>query len=61
MIDRYPHSDKSIPVFIADRGFHAFNVFAHAIERKSYFLIRAKDVRLPTRHAIIFLVCLMGK
>ena len=27
------------------------------IERKSYFLIRAKDVRLPTRHAIIFLVC----
>ena len=31
------------------------------IERKSYFLIRAKDVRLPTRHAIIFLVCLMVK
>ncbi len=46
MIDRYPHSDKSIPVFIADRGFHAFNVFAHAIERKSYFLIRAKDVNV---------------
>ena len=31
------------------------------IERKSYFLIWAKDVRLPTRHAIIFLVCMMGK
>ena len=30
------------------------------IERKSYFLIRAKDVRLPTRHAIIFLVCNPG-
>ena len=25
---------------------HAFNVFAHAIERKSYFLIRAKDVNV---------------
>ena len=25
---------------------HAFNVFAHAIERKSYFLIQAKDVNV---------------
>ena len=31
------------PIFIADRGFFAYNVFAHAIENNSYFLIRAKD------------------
>ena len=45
MIDRTPYSD-SIPIFIADRGFHSLNVFVHAIEHGSYFLIRAKDVNM---------------
>lgn len=45
MIDRYGISD-TIPIFIADRGFHSLNVFAHAIEHGSYFLIRAKDVNM---------------
>lgn len=45
MIDRYRIPD-TIPIFIADRGFHSFNVFAHAIEHNSYFLIRAKDVNV---------------
>lgn len=45
MIDRY-HISDAVPVFIADRGFHAFNVFAHAIEHNAYFLIRAKDVNM---------------
>lgn len=43
MIDRY-HIPGTSPIFIADRGFPSFNVFAHAIEHGSYFLIRAKDV-----------------
>lgn len=45
MIDRYDTPD-TIPVFIADRGFHSFNVFAHAIEKGSYFLVRAKDINM---------------
>ena len=45
MIDRYYIPDV-VPIFIADRGFHSFNVFAHAIEHNSYFLIRAKDVNM---------------
>jgi len=45
MIDHYRIPD-TVPVFIADRGFHSFNVFAHAIEHNSYFLIRAKDVNM---------------
>ncbi|WP_331477726.1 transposase [Mediterraneibacter agrestimuris] len=28
---------------MADRGFFAYNVFAHAIENNAYFLIRVKD------------------
>ncbi|HEX3030577.1 MAG TPA: IS4 family transposase [Clostridia bacterium] len=35
--------DGAVPIYIADRGFHAYNVFAHAIEKDAYFLIRAKD------------------
>ena len=42
LIDEYEHRDL-MPIFIADRGFFAYNVFAHAIENKSFFLIRAKD------------------
>lgn len=45
MIDRY-HVTDATPIFIADRGFHSLNVFAHAIEHNSYFLIRAKDVNM---------------
>lgn len=45
MIDRTLSPD-SIPIFIADRGFHSLNVFAHVIEHGSYFLIRAKDVNM---------------
>lgn len=45
MIDRCNPPD-AVPIFIADRGFHSFNVFAHAIEHKAYFLIRAKDVNM---------------
>lgn len=45
MIDRY-HILDAVPVFIADRGFHAFNVFAHAIEHNTDFIIRAKDVNM---------------
>lgn len=45
MIDRY-RILAAVPVFIADRGFHAFNVFAHAIEHNAYFMIRAKDVNM---------------
>jgi len=45
MIDRYSSSD-TVPVFIADRGFHSFNVFAHAIEHNSQFMIRAKDINM---------------
>ena len=45
MIDRY-HIPGTSPIFIADRGFPFFNVFAHAIEHGSYFLIRAKDINI---------------
>ena len=45
MIDRY-HIPGAVPIFIADRGFHSLNVFAHAIEHNTYFLIRAKDVNM---------------
>lgn len=37
---------NTVPVFIADRGFASFNVFAHAIQHGSYFLIRAKDINV---------------
>lgn len=36
-------TSKLSPIYIADRGFFAYNVFAHAIENKAFFLIRAKD------------------
>lgn len=45
LIDRHiPHSGSK-SIFIADRGFHSFNVFAHAIEHQAYFVIRATDVK----------------
>lgn len=33
-----------IPIFIADRGFPSFNMFAHAKEKGVKFLVRAKDL-----------------
>ncbi len=46
LIDNYhtnnPYPQK--PIFIADRGFCSYNVFAHAIENNAFFLIRAKDI-----------------
>lgn len=36
--------DKGTPIFIADRGFPSYNMFAHAKEKGVFFLVRAKDV-----------------
>lgn len=50
LIDRHSPCSGTVPVFIADRGFHAYNVFAHAIENSAFFVIRATDTktkRLP--------------
>ena len=43
LIDRCDTSE-GIPLFIADRGFSSYNVFAHCFEKNIFFLIRAKDV-----------------
>lgn len=43
LMDRFEPAANIKPVFIADRGFCSYNVFAHAIENQSYFLVRAKD------------------
>lgn len=45
LMDRHPKHELT-PIFIADRGFHSYNVFAHAIENDAYFLIRAKDLNM---------------
>lgn len=41
MIDRCPGREKTI--FIADRGYEAYNIFAHVQEKGIYYLIRVKD------------------
>lgn len=41
MIDRYDGSEKTI--FIADRSYESYNIFAHAEEKGVNYLIRAKD------------------
>jgi len=41
MIDRY--SGESRTVFIADRGYENYHIFAHAQEHGHFYLIRAKD------------------
>ena len=46
LIDRHVPRSGTVPVFIADRGFHAYNVFAHAIENGSFFVIRATDTKM---------------
>lgn len=42
MIDRYTGDSKSI--FMADRGYESYNIFAHILEKGLFFLIRAKDI-----------------
>lgn len=44
LIDRYLYG--GCPIFVADRGFSSYNVFAHAIEKGCFFVIRAKDVNI---------------
>ena len=46
LIDRHTPCNGTVPVFIADRGFHAYNVFAHAIENRAFFVIRATDAKM---------------
>ncbi len=43
MVDRFPPGSAPSTLFIADRGFASFNVYAHIIEKGSFFLIRSKD------------------
>ena len=42
MIDRYHNNTKTL--FIADRGFESYNIFAHVQEKGMYYLIRVKDI-----------------
>lgn len=42
MVDRYKGVTKTL--FIADRGYENYNVFAHVQEKGMYYLIRAKDI-----------------
>lgn len=46
LIDRHIPFCGTTPVFIADRGFHAYNVIAHAIENDTFFVIRATDTKM---------------
>jgi len=36
--------DGGTPIFLADRGFPSYNVFAHAKEKGVFFLVRTKDI-----------------
>lgn len=42
MVDRY--HDAVPAIFIADRGYESFNVYAHLIQKKQKFVIRMKDI-----------------
>ncbi|MGE1061315.1 IS4 family transposase [Megasphaera paucivorans] len=42
MIDRCSSGNKTI--FIADRGYESYNIFAHAEQRGMYYLVRVKDI-----------------
>jgi hypothetical protein len=42
LVDRF-EPGTARPLFIADRGFASYNVFAHMVENGVHFLIRAKD------------------
>lgn len=43
MVDRFPRESAPNTLFIADRGFASFNVYAHIIEKGAFFLVRSKD------------------
>lgn len=45
-------------IFIADRGFCSFNVFAHAIENSTYFIIRARDSDSPNSRSLLSTIIL---
>ena len=51
LIDRHDPG-IGIPFFIADRGCASYNVFAHALEKNAFFLIRAKDINVKRFLAI---------
>jgi len=42
MVDRKAISGKCL--YCADRGYHSFNLMAHIMEKKDFFLIREKDI-----------------
>jgi len=44
MVDRYPAEQAASTIFLADRGYASFNVFAHILKKGSFFLIRGKDI-----------------
>ena len=44
LIDRYVYG--GCPIFVADRGFASYNVFAHALGKGYFFAIRAKDINI---------------
>lgn len=44
LIDRFSYGGH--PIFVADRGFASYNVFAHALEKSCSFVIRAKDINI---------------
>jgi hypothetical protein len=44
LVDRYSY--EGIPIFIADRGFSSYNLFAHAKENGVLYMVRAKDINV---------------
>ena len=44
LVDRYDYG--GFPIFLADRGFSAYNTYAHAFEKGVFFAIRAKDINV---------------
>lgn len=46
MVRRYDNTEPT--VFLADRGYPSYNLIATIMEKKQFFLIRAKDLRSPT-------------
>lgn len=41
MVDRYHSQEKTI--FLGDRGYESYNIFAHVEQKNMYYLIRVKD------------------
>jgi hypothetical protein len=50
LIDRYLYGGG--PIFVADRGFASYNVFAHTLDKGCFFVIRAKDLNLKRLLAV---------